>query len=372
MSYTMDQIARSGTSFNPFSPEGQGEAFTGENVNRLFAALAEFKWNDPRFVSANEVEAAGLVVRQDAHEVKVFIRDDSPSQWAEKIVYNASEVSGIPTLEKMLAEARKRLTPEAELSITPAPGQTNTHTVVPVDTSADLDPDLIVGRSEVGNPPPLVSDELSVIPVLKTSGDDKVIDGRPTPEYVAFSLPNKMFKERVPSSGQYFRNNAKTPAFIDKGESVIVHDKKTDAYQAVMALAKVKGWESIQLAGKPEHVARGWLEAQLLGIEVINFTPTEQDLVKLEQAREEKLRVPGEHHIENAKVVSVGRHVGTIVDIRDGYAIQNGGRNQFLAHALTQFDTKPEVGEKVDIQYHCGKPQMRNTLSKAQENSVAR
>lgn len=369
--YTMQQFATSGTPFNPFSGDGQGEAFVGDNVDRLFAALDSNKWNDPRFVLGSQIENAGLTLKPNANGIPVFLKDQN-SQWSEQTVYNASEVEGIAPLEEMLKEAKKRLEPLRN-RVSPEPVR---------DDLRDLDAEFVMTPD---SPPELKTehegDSLSVTPMIKADGSDQVIDGRTTPEYVFTPVLGRVFTERVEKSGEYFRANAKSPALVDRGQSVVVHDTKADAYQAVMELAKSKGWESIQLAGKPEHIARGWLEAQLLGITVTNYSPTEQDLADLESRRashakdavhaphthsEEPTPPPTRAETQGASVVSSGQHVGTIVDIQDGHAIQSTGRGTYTAHELSRFDKAPLVGDSLDIKYRSGRAQVAPVKSRDQ------
>lgn len=366
MSFTMDQIVRSGTPFNPLdSASDQGETFKGANFKRLFAAMKEYKWSDTRFVTPEQIEANGWSLQSGAVGVKVMRPGESVTQWDRGLVYNAAQVVGMPSLDEMLQQARKRLIPDVGISIASAPKQPpEKETVVsPLakEAALDLDMDLVVGPTAQPEPQAITSTDytLEVAPMLRSDGADPVLDGRPTPEYVAFSLPHtsviesKVFQERQPGSGQFFRANEKKPAFVDKGASLVVHDKKQDAYQAVMELAKSKGWESIQLAGKPEHVARGWLEAQLMGIQVSNYSPTQMDLAALDKARNERVAAGSLH---KAEVVCEGRHVGAIESVSDGYAIQRTGRHdQFVAHDLSKFDKAPAVGDMMDIQWRGGK-----------------
>jgi hypothetical protein len=57
---------------------------------------------------------------------------------------------------------------------------------------------------------------------------------------------------------------------------------------------------------------------------------------------------------EGAKLVTEGRHVGTVVDVKDGHVIQNAGRGQFVAHELDKFEKPPKKGDKLDINYRDG------------------
>lgn len=63
----------------------------------------------------------------------------------------------------------------------------------------------------------------------------------------------------------------------DKGDSLVLKGKTKEAYEAAIELAVAKGWTSIELKGKPAMMAGVWLEAKMLGIEVVNYQPTEKD-----------------------------------------------------------------------------------------------
>lgn len=69
----------------------------------------------------------------------------------------------------------------------------------------------------------------------------------------------------------------------DKGTSLVLKSKTDQAYKGAMELALAKGWKAIELKGKPKMLAQAWLEAQMLGLDVVNYTPTEQDREKLAQ-----------------------------------------------------------------------------------------
>ncbi|RWA45620.1 hypothetical protein AU476_00890 [Cupriavidus sp. UYMSc13B] len=76
----------------------------------------------------------------------------------------------------------------------------------------------------------------------------------------------------------------------DKGTSLVLKNKTEQAYRGAMELALAKGWKAIELKGKPKMLAQAWLEAQMLGLEVVNYTPTEQDREKLAQRMAEEVK----------------------------------------------------------------------------------
>ncbi|AMR78049.1 LPD7 domain-containing protein [Cupriavidus nantongensis] len=76
----------------------------------------------------------------------------------------------------------------------------------------------------------------------------------------------------------------------DKGTSLVLKNKTEQAYRGAMELALAKGWKAIELKGKPKMLAQAWLEAQMMGLQVVNYTPTEQDRERLAQRMAEEVR----------------------------------------------------------------------------------
>ena len=68
------------------------------------------------------------------------------------------------------------------------------------------------------------------------------------------------------------------PVLVDQGESVSLKTKEAEGYRAAMELAIAKGWTAIELSGKPAMLADAWLEAKLLGLDVVNYSPTKKDI----------------------------------------------------------------------------------------------
>lgn len=86
----------------------------------------------------------------------------------------------------------------------------------------------------------------------------------------------------VRDEGGIYRNGeGGIPVIEDKAESLVLKNKSVEGYQAVMELARAKGWTAIELSGKPAMMSAAWIEAQLMGIEVKNYTPTKEDQEKL-------------------------------------------------------------------------------------------
>lgn len=78
----------------------------------------------------------------------------------------------------------------------------------------------------------------------------------------------------------------------DQNDSIVLKNKDTTAYRGAMELRKAKGWSAIELKGKPAMMANAWLEAKLMGLDVVNYSPSEKDLANYHArvAEESKLK----------------------------------------------------------------------------------
>lgn len=82
------------------------------------------------------------------------------------------------------------------------------------------------------------------------------------------------------SEGMYRPKSGGRPALQDQGTSVVLKSKGAQAYRGAMELALSKGWTAIELNGKKSMLAEAWLEARLMGMNVVNYQPTELDKEK--------------------------------------------------------------------------------------------
>ena len=410
MAHTMAQAVNSELAFNPLaSPDGQGEVFVGANQNRLKEAMADHNWDDPRFVTADQIAKAGWSQAEGAIPVQITFRDPRTGLWDNKVLFNASQVVGMPSLEAMLEVARARLVPEVAQAVVERPG---VEAVVPPEVAAkpkvqedvgpvvgreEEDDDLVVGPGRRGLKE---EDVIEISPVVREKGvgdEGPAHVGEPMLDHGVTTLLGSRFVERVKDSGEYVRSGEKKVAFLDKGGSLVIRDKQADTYQAVMELAKSKGWQEVELSGKPESIAKGWLEAQLLGIKVSNYTPTEVDLAALDKRRAEleaqrktaekgavsqegngnavkeepQQSAPAQDSTKalpkGASIATSGMHIGPVVDIKDGYVIQKSGLDTFVAHKLDDFATPPNVGDPLDVQYKNGRATAVEPRGKSKE-----
>lgn len=90
---------------------------------------------------------------------------------------------------------------------------------------------------------------------------------------------------------------------VDKGDSLSLKSKDKAGYAAAMELARAKGWTAIELKGKPAMMAEAWLEAKLIGLDVVNYKPSEKDIEKYNE------RLAQEAAVKAASVPAVDKHV---------------------------------------------------------------
>lgn len=83
--------------------------------------------------------------------------------------------------------------------------------------------------------------------------------------------------------GKYRPKEGGLPIIEDKGTSLKLKRKNGKAYEAAMELALAKGWKAIELNGNPKMLGQAWLEAQMRGLDVVNYSPSEKDREALAQ-----------------------------------------------------------------------------------------
>lgn len=271
--------------------------------------------------------------------------------WEEMNIVHASQVRGLPTLAKMLEAGEKqqewRAASGAEITIAPARGQALT----------PEDDEIIVKRGKE-----------------KALGEQLPLPF-PAPKFTTQRVLGSVFTERVAGSGEYFREGARKPAVVDKGESLVIKEKTGEGFQVAMELAKAKGWNEIEIGGKPAQVQQAWLEAALLGVRVSNYVPTEKDLDDLD-TRLAALKLPacdrdavqGLGSVpEGATRAKTGQHVGVVVAVENGYVIQDAGRGNYVAHRAAEFSPALQVGQTLDVKYRDGRAQVQAAQQRERE-----
>lgn len=112
-----------------------------------------------------------------------------------------------------------------------------------------------------------------------------------------------------------YRPSAGGPAVLkDNGIALLLKNKSDQAYRGAMELALAKGWKAIELKGKPKVLAQAWLEAKVMGLEVVNYSPSEQDRQKLAQRMAEEVR---KREAAQARVESQGPETVEVRPVMD-------------------------------------------------------
>lgn len=75
---------------------------------------------------------------------------------------------------------------------------------------------------------------------------------------------------------------------------------------------------------------------------------------------------------DGATLVLKGLHIGQIVDIQNGYAIQHSGRDDFVAHDLKKFDKVPDVGSVLEISYRSDRVSVQSRADAQHTNTFER
>lgn len=125
---------------------------------------------------------------------------------------------------------------------------------------------------------------LEIVPRVKYLGDPsrKINSAEP-----AQLLGGELVRD---NEGAYRPKAGGLAVLKDDGGSLVLKNKSQQAYRGAMELALSKGWKAIELKGKPKMLAQAWLEAKMMGLEVVNYTPNEQDREQLAQRMAEEVK----------------------------------------------------------------------------------
>jgi hypothetical protein len=166
----------------------------------------------------------------------------------------------------------------------------------------------------------------------------------------------------------------------DQNALLTLNTKQAEGYMAAMELAKAKGWTSIELKGKPAMLSGAWLEAQMAGLEVVGYQPTEKDKANLAKrmAERENSKAKGdagldkvpdlveirpvavrdrEKSVDIATVAETkGIYHGPIVKVDGDFAAQSVGRGKVVWHRLPGAEIG---GGSVEVKYKDGVPGLK-------------
>ncbi len=144
-----------------------------------------------------------------------------------------------------------------------------------------------------------------------------------------------------------------------------------DAFQAGVELAKIKGWKAIEATGTPAFKAEAWFHANLAGVELVGYEPTDKDLKRLAEAQRfkdpliESKQAAQKFALDqglNVRATGDGnqRFAGPLIHETAHHVVQDLGRQTAVVHRKTDLDSV-ELGDlvagksSVRIQYKGGK-----------------
>lgn len=412
----------------PFNPLGEGQ-IVGNNSTILKDQMKMLQWNDPRFVEKEDVLDCGWKLAPNSLGVQVSYRNPADGSVSKKVLYNAGNVIGMPTLNEMagmspeqvqgLRQSRSIEIDDEELEMMPVRQQevglieeTEAASVKAPATPLEhtgKEEYLVVQNywqngthNEQGRK---LAEELNAtIKKSKLQFNEeavkKLLANYRNGDLLGLSVMSKSELERQ----QIYQDDPARPiellggkflrydngcyrstltggiAVQDKGESLRIRDKSEEGFTAAMELAKAKGWTTIELKGKPKHLAAAWLEARMNGIEVIGYEPTAKDhekyasrLAKVQAKQgfaerenlasedQEVVAKPVKQQEQAKHCVTEGEFHGKILRVMGEFAEQKVGREESdtVWHDVTLLDEIPEPGKVLGIRYQGGKGQVR-------------
>lgn len=85
--------------------------------------------------------------------------------------------------------------------------------------------------------------------------------------------------------GTYAWKRSQSPAFRDLGDRIRFERSPDTVVRAALQLAREKGWTRAEVAGSIDFRRRAWMQGRLMGVRVIGYEPTKEDLVALAERR---------------------------------------------------------------------------------------
>lgn len=80
----------------------------------------------------------------------------------------------------------------------------------------------------------------------------------------------------------HFKEGGRNLAFLDKGKRLVTATNDDRVAKAMIKMAGAKGWKDIKVSGHNDFKRQVWLSANLAGLGVKGYTPTEQDWADFE------------------------------------------------------------------------------------------
>lgn len=126
-----------------------------------------------------------------------------------------------------------------------------------------------------------------------------------------YEIPEAIARRYVVKDGRYWQFDGvdrrpeltREPHFQDHGARLSTPSDDPGTIADMVAIVQAKGWKEVSVNGSEIFRRAAWIEANLAGIQVSGFEPTERDTAMLEAARRE----------HDALKISAGRPVATPV-----------------------------------------------------------
>jgi len=85
-----------------------------------------------------------------------------------------------------------------------------------------------------------------------------------------------------------YANDPGKVAFTEDERRLVAVDTNPNLIKSMMEVAESKGWETVTVSGNKEFKQNAWLEARSRGMEVVGYSPTQQDERKLARLLEQQ------------------------------------------------------------------------------------
>lgn len=168
--------------------------------------------------------------------------------------------------------------------------------------------------------------------------------------YTKANLPDHLKKKYIQVGNKFFYNNAPDKAaFVDHGNKIKTKSNSTSIAESMLELAKSRGWSQIKVKGSEEFRRNVWLMANLQGITVNGYKPTDVDLAVLEK----RLQTPGEQAIDafgTTGPAKTDRLSGTLIDHGSAPFENKKGNTQSYFVTLANADGKENTVWGKDLQ----------------------
>jgi hypothetical protein len=123
---------------------------------------------------------------------------------------------------------------------------------------------------------------------------DNTIRPKPIFEKSGYEIPKSVSDRYVAFEGKYLDRKSEAVHFEDKGRTLATASEDRGVIEHMVAVARAKHWDELQLKGSEEFRRQAWIAAELAGMSTRGFKPDAQDRATLQAAREAMRIAAGE------------------------------------------------------------------------------